>query len=365
MAASLTKRERVMRAINFQEVDRIPTYDILVNDGVIEHYAGEKLNPANGLRVKAKATARCLDMTRAPFGPGKDGRITNEDGLTYQTERWTTWIVERPFNTPEELAEWVKEKIVRLRKWQPDAAFVEEAHEHVRRLQAFYAAGAEVREDIPVLVIESPAGLDQTYAVCGLELFSMLMAYEPELTQEWIEEVHQAELRRVRAIADPRLMPVVLTFDDMASKNGPLFRPDWLRQYHFPRLKRLVDEWHSHDTVCLFHSDGNLMPILDDLVAAGIDGLNPLETMAGMSITEVRKHYPDRLFLTGGIDVSQLLPFGTPEEVRARCLEAIKEAEGVGYFLGSTTELEPCVPVENAVTMYETPALLAAGKLKI
>ena len=100
-------------------------------------------------------------------------------------------------------------------------------------------------------------------------------------------------------------------------------------------------------------SDGNLWSVLDDLVAAGIDGLNPLEVMAGMTVKRVRQHYPE-LCLTGGIDVSQLLSFGTPDEVRAVCRQTVADAGGVGYFLGSSTELHWDVRLENAVAMFET-----------
>lgn len=359
MSATLTRRERVMRTIRFQPVDRIATYDILENDGVIEHYAGEPATPINGDRVKGKAIGRCLDMTRMPEGPRKEALLDSENGLRYKIERWTTWIVERPFHDLETLIPWIKRHIAQLNAWQPDAEFIASFHEYIRRHQLFFAAGCEVRDDVPVLVMPSHVGVDHMHSLVGLELFSLLTMCEPDLMEEWFESIHQAELRRVHAVADAALMPIVLTHDDIASKNGPLFSPDWLRRYEIPRLKALVNAWHAHDTICLFHSDGNLMPILDDLVSTGIDGLNPLETLAGMSIHEVRARYGDRLFLTGGIDVSQLMEHGTPEEVRARCQEAIAEADGMGYFLGSTTEILPSLPPENAIAMLETPKLLA------
>ncbi|MCL5269909.1 MAG: hypothetical protein M1457_04985 [bacterium] len=358
MKAKLTKRERALRTIRFEEVDRIATYDILDNDGAIAHYAGEPVDPVNGARVKCKAIARCLDMTRMLGGPNAPGRQTDADGFVWQIEPWTSWIVERPFNDLESLVAWVKEKIVRLRQYQPGAAEARHFHEYLLRHQAYLGMGCERRGDLPVVVIESGVGVDAAYSRCGLELFSMLVCFEPELADEWIEEQNLAEIRRVRAIARPDLIPVALTYDDLASKNGPLFAPDWIRQHHIPRLKRLVEAWHARDTYCLYHSDGNLMPILDDLVSTGIDGLNPIETCAGMSIAEVRRRHP-RLFMAGGIDVSQLLPHGTPRQIRARCLEAIAEADGVGYFLGSTTEIIPAVPAANVVAMLETPKVLA------
>lgn len=356
MNEKLTKRERALRTIRFEDVDRIAIYDILDNDNGIEYYSGEKPTPINGDRVKGKAIGRCFDMTRMPRGPKAERMNTDEDGYTWQVNRWTSWIVKHPYRDFEEFIAWARKKVERLNQWQPTAEFVETFHENIRRHQAYFAMGAENRDDIPILTIESPVGPDRIYTRCGLEMFTHLMFNEPALMDEWIEAQNQMEIRRVHAIADPKLLPVVLTHDDIASKNGPFFNPNWIRQYEIPRLKRLVDAWHQHDTYCLFHSDGNLMTILDDLVGTGIDGLNPLETCAGMSISEVRKKHP-KLFLTGGIDVSQLLPNGTPEEVRARCLEAIEEAGGKGYFLGSTTEILPTVPTENIVAMLETPLL--------
>jgi uroporphyrinogen-III decarboxylase len=60
------------------------------------------------------------------------------------------------------------------------------------------------------------------------------------------------------------------------------------------------------------------------------------------------------LFLAGGIDVSQLLTYGTPDEVRATCRQAIEDTRGVGYFMGSSTELHWDVRLENAIAMFET-----------
>jgi uroporphyrinogen decarboxylase len=169
----------------------------------------------------------------------------------------------------------------------------------------------------------------------------------------YLDARNQSEIRRVETIADPTILPIALTYDDIAYKTSTLVSPKWLRKYWVPRLKRLVDAWHARDTLCLYHSDGNLWSILDDLVYAGIDGLNPLEVLAGMTVKEVRKKYP-QLFLTGGIDVSQLLSLGTPEEVREVCQQTIREANATGYFIGSSTELHWGVKPENAIAMFET-----------
>ena len=104
----------------------------------------------------------------------------------------------------------------------------------------------------------------------------------------------------------------------------------------------------------MFHSDGYLMEIMPDLMETGIDGLNPIEVCAGMSIKEVKDLYGDKIFIAGGIDVSQLLPFGTAEEVREACEQAIRDTGGIGFLMGSSTELHNAVPLENFHAMVET-----------
>jgi hypothetical protein len=350
----LTKRERVMRTVRFQETDRVPVYDILQNDPVIEHYGGERLTVENGDRVKSVAVACTLDMTRMPTGPDTPRTERNGDGLLIQYERWTLWIIGRPFDDVPTAAEWIKGQIKKANAQVYDRAYAERFHRDLQGwLDRYAAADPTGRGDPTVMVVESGVGLTEMYWQIGMELFAYLCADEPALIDEWLDARNRAELRRVAAIADPRLIPIVLSYDDIAYKPAPLFSPVWLRRFWVPRLKKLNAAWHDRDTVCLFHSDGNLFPILDDLVAAGIDGLNPLEVLAGMSVGKVRERYPN-LFLTGGIDVSQLLSFGTPDDVRAACRQAIAEANGRGYFLGSTTELHWDVKLENAVAMFET-----------
>ncbi len=351
---SLTKRERVLRTVRFEETDRVPLYDILENDAVIEHYAGEPLTVANGDVVKGRAIGRILDMTRMASGPSAPGHYRQENGIELDQERWTTWIVSRPWSDTPGLLEWIRDEIRRTDALIYDRAYGDKFHENIRWRQGLFAAGDPTgRNDPTVLVIESGVGLTEMYWQVGMEDFSYLMADQPDLVEEWLDARHRAELRRVAAIVDPALIPIALTYDDIAYKNSTLFSPAWLRRLWAPRLARLVAAWHDRDVYCLFHSDGKLWGVLDDLVAAGIDGLNPLEVIAGMTVGEVRRRYP-QLFLTGGIDVSQLLPLGTLEEVRAACRAAIAEADGRGYFLGSTTELHWDVPLENAAAMFET-----------
>lgn len=105
----------------------------------------------------------------------------------------------------------------------------------------------------------------------------------------------------------------------------------------------------------IFHCDGNLMDILDDLVEAGIDGLNPIDTSADMDIGFIKQKYGDKLILVGNVDGSRILPFGTPEEVREEVGSCIKKASpGGGHLIQcGCGELMPDVPLENALAYFD------------
>ncbi len=349
----LTKRERVMRTMRFGETDRPPLYDIFQNDAIIEHYSGGKLATGNGARLTGLAVGAVLGMTRMAGGPIENpGVISTPDGWEHRLERWTGWITKRPFHDEVGCAVFIKQQIQHFSQVEHGQATRDHFHAYVRERQACFAEG-DPDGDPTVLIVESLPGLTHVYSTATHELLAYLLADQPGLIEEWMEALTQAELKRIAAIADPELIPLALTADDLAFKTSLLFSPAWLRQVFMPRLKRLNDAWHERGTLCIFHSDGNLWPILDDLIATGIDGLNPLERLADMHPRELRQAYPN-LVLTGGIDVSQLLTFGSVEEVQEAVLDAIEATDGRGYFPGSTTELHWDVNLQNAITMFDT-----------
>lgn len=346
--------------MRLQDTDRVPLYDLLLCDAAIEYFSGEKLPPlaetpevrATVDRMTGVAISRMLDATRSSsFGPLVDSECTNEFGFRYHVDarEKTSWIVERPFHDVRGATEYLKRKIVRLEQ-QTAQIKAHPGQYRENHARAFAEVQARLGDTVHLLTAQG-VGLDDVRVELGLELFSYVDVDEPGLISEALEAHTELNLAICHAIADATLSPAVLTYGDIAYKHKLLHSPAWLRREFFPRLKRLNDAWHEHGLLCLFHSDGYLMDIMDDLVAAGIDGLNPLETVAGMDLATVRRQYP-RLFLAGGIDMSQLLSNGTPEQVREVCRQAIRDV-GPGFLMGSTTEADNSCRVENLVAMYE------------
>ena len=358
----MTKRERVVRTMALQETDRVPVYDVLRNDAAFAHFSRETLprlaedpeTVAELGRIAAKATGAMCDMTRSVgFGPVVAKEWTDELGIFWRSDprEKTLWIAAKPFDDVPGAAAFVEQYREKSRKSLRDLEANPSGFRDNWR-QGFLRTQTELGDAVNLLALQG-VGLDDIRVRLGLELFAYVDADQPGLIGAFLEAHTDYQVAVCHAIADPELSPCVLTYGDIACKARLLHSPEWLRREFFPRLRRINDAWHEHGIKCLFHSDGYLMEIMDDLIETGIDGLNPIETVAGMDLKEVKDTYGDRLFLAGGIDMSQLMSRGSPEEVREVCRQAIRDAYP-GYFIGSTTEADNSCRLDNILAMVET-----------
>ncbi len=354
MAAFVTKRERVLRTIRSLEVDRAPAFDMVSNEALIELVAGEPLTVENGDRIKGIAIGRTLDLTCQPHGPKRPSLVRQPNGLVVQQEPWTEWVEYRPFSDIPSTVEWIKKEIESTRAHSYNQAYAETMRAEVQRHLAYFAEGDPNQQNDPtVLALYSGVGLKEMVWMVGQDKFMRLMDNHEALLEEWLEARNQRELARVAALADPRLTPVVVIYDDIGADIGIRYTPEWLRSLWLPRLKRLVDAWRQRETATLFRANGSIAPFLTDLVSSGIDGLHLSDVGDGLTLLEVRRRYPN-LFLSGGINSRQLLSYGLIDEVREVCLSALRATNGVGYFMGSTHGLNWEARPENALAMFET-----------
>jgi uroporphyrinogen decarboxylase len=149
-------------------------------------------------------------------------------------------------------------------------------------------------------------------------------------------------------------LDVLIVEDDIADKNTTLVSPQHFTEFINPYNRELVDRAHEMGIKVVRHSDGNLWPILDILIESGYDGLNPLEPQAGMSLGKVKEYCGDRLCLLGNIDCQELLPNGTPDQVRDAVKQAVADAgAGGGLIICSSNTLHPGVHPENCIAMFE------------
>jgi uroporphyrinogen decarboxylase len=154
------------------------------------------------------------------------------------------------------------------------------------------------------------------------------------------------------------LVDVVSEADDYATQTSQLISPRMFRRIFKPRLQTLFARIHelAPRAKLFFHSDGNIRPILPDLIEIGIDILNPVHiTATGMEPAALKRDFGrDVCFWGGGVETQTVLPFGTPQEVRdnvRRNVDAL--APGGGYVFNTIHNIQADVPPENIVAMLE------------
>jgi uroporphyrinogen decarboxylase len=141
--------------------------------------------------------------------------------------------------------------------------------------------------------------------------------------------------------------------DDIAHTGGLIVHPDVLRAHVFPWNKRIGELVRASGRPYLYHSDGRLYDVIDDLLECGFQALHPCEP-ASMDIARLKREYGGRLCLCGNIDLDSTLTMGTPADVEEEVKMRIRTiAPGGGYCCGASNSVPEYVPFENYVAMIE------------
>jgi uroporphyrinogen decarboxylase len=174
----------------------------------------------------------------------------------------------------------------------------------------------------------------------------------PDLVRELIEVTLSHDIRAMQRLVQAGV-DVVIFGDDYADKNGPLMSPRHFKEFILPGLKRCVDAAHKAGAYVIKHTDGNIMPILDDYLSLGAACFQSVDPMAGMDIAEVKRRCHGKLALMGNVQCS-LLQDGPREAIRQSALYCLENAApGGGYIFGTSNTIFPGMPLANYEYMLE------------
>jgi len=190
----------------------------------------------------------------------------------------------------------------------------------------------------------------------------MLLASEPATAHRLLDtlvEVHLANLERFLGAVGPYI-DVILFGDDLGMQHGPQLSPAMYREFFQPRHRLLWQRAKQLAPVKVnLHSCGAIAPLLDDLIAAGMDAVNPVQTSAtGMGAAHLKATYGARLCLWGGgCDTQVVLPKQTPAEVRDHVLRNLAIlAPGGGFVFQQVHNIMADVPPANVIAMFDAVA---------
>lgn len=193
----------------------------------------------------------------------------------------------------------------------------------------------------------------RTWRLMGLETFSLTLYDNPELVEAVWNRAGEMMLEVWRKMASYDFVDAFVFNDDIAFRTSLFVAPEILRKYHFPWLEQLAEIARSRSAPLIYHTDGVLWEVMDDIIACGVNAIHPVEALA-MDIREVKERYGNKLCLIGNLCLTGPLALGTPAQVEEEVKRLLREvAPGGGFCLGSGNSIPDYVPFENYVAMNQ------------
>jgi len=213
------------------------------------------------------------------------------------------------------------------------------------------------------IAIVPGVGLRQPRGIRDIEEWYVSTVTRPAYVRAVFErqtEVALQNLERLYAAVGDRVAIIQTNGSDFGTQNGPFCGSRTYRDLYLPFQQRVNGWIHAHTPWKTFmHCCGGIEPLLELIVEAGFDILNPVQCSArGMDPADLKRRFGGRLvFWGGGVDTQKTLPFGTPQEVRDEVRERIETfAPGGGFVFSSIHNVQAMTPVENLLAMFETVA---------
>jgi uroporphyrinogen decarboxylase len=401
----MTSRERVRKAINFQETDRVPI-DIggavvsgICIDAYVDLVRHLKLNL--GLPIvynQGGMLARIAEPVRRRLhsdvieleNPATAWGLENKDWKPWKTGPGNTVLMPGGFNPVVDKRGYIYIKDAKgtpLAYMPPGGLYFERAcettmsdnvekmdpqdwanslplysEEHLRQLEET-AKNLYENTDYSIQGGFLKGGLGSNGIFAGQTICTWLctLVAEPEYAFSVLQATSE------RAVEDLKLYlqavgkyidTILVSGTDFGTQKGELFRPEIFRDLYVPNIRRITDYIHSHTQAkAMYHSCGSNFNIMEHFIEAGVDIFNPVQTSAAnMDPTQLKKRFGNRIvFWGGGVDTQAVLPRGTPDDVRRQVGERIKIfAPGGGFVFSTGHNIQYGVPPENVLVMVDT-----------
>lgn len=339
----MTKKERVMAAIRHQETDRVPKGELHIEGELANRLLGREYPLTYECFERERDIRALLRMDLVNVGEWPQWEVPSDDGKAVWMQTVYGQIYEKGKNSLHLVKPAVEDIEEAQRYVKPDSSKV--TGEIVRRF---------ARETDLFVFAQIGGPVTQLDEMFTMEDFMVYSLTNTEEMHSIAEKVMEYELEKARIFLDNGADAIVIG-DDVAFNSGVFLPPHIMQQNVYPFWKQAVSEIKKYRDVPVFlHSDGNISAILDEIVAAGFDGLQSLQPSAGVDIAQVKKMYGDRLCLWGNIDLDYVMCFGSTEEVKKTVRDTVKTAgAGGGLILSTCNTMITSIPDENIFAMMD------------
>lgn len=196
---------------------------------------------------------------------------------------------------------------------------------------------------------------ETAWALRGYERMLSDLALNPDLAEQILDIPYHYHLTAAKKLTEMGV-DMIWTGDDVGAQNAMLISPRMWRRFFKPRMANFIAELKAINpqVKVAYHSDGNIYPIIPDLIEIGLDVLNPIQP-ASMDPAKLKTEYGDKLCFWGSMDEQHTLPFGSADDVRNEVLHRLKTiGKNGGLILGPTHHVQLDTPMENFWTMVNT-----------
>jgi len=346
MKCVVTSRERVLTALSHREPDRIPVTLAYEQPEVILQRYG---------KLPIDLPMRQDIYTVAPWHSAPPATVREQyyHDIDLPADTWIDgWGVARSLSSSGESLRTVGP----LRKAENIADIEAFPWPDVGSVRCVTDLRAQVddlhRQELAVVGVGGSI-FEYSWYMFGMDRLMMALVSDPDVALRLFDKITERLIVSASHCASAGA-DILRLGDDIADQRGMMIAPELWRATLKPRLASIIASARSiqPDMPVLYHSDGNVSAVIDDLIEVGVTILNPVQPEA-LDPFEVKRRYGDRLSLWGAVGTQTVFPFYTPEEVRCTVRQYCSAlGEGGGYVIGPTHSLERDVPWENIEAFY-------------
>jgi uroporphyrinogen decarboxylase len=355
----MNARERVQTTLNHETPDRCPMQisftpefsqrlrqDMKLNnqDGHNPHGGGNTYDLERHLQEDLLLTsvgwANCYYQDNQP-----GNKYTDDWGITWQVVEYKTKFGNGIYT---EVCEFPLADDIKIDSYTPPNPDNPNLYKEAESLLKTYGSSHYIVGVTVTTIFET------AWALRGLEQMLMDFLVDPDLAKKILDIPYQFHLEAAKKLVKMGV-DMVWTGDDVGSQNGMIIDPETWRQFLKPKMATFFAELKAinPNVKIAYHSDGNIEPIIPDLIDIGLDVLNPIQP-ASMDPTKLKKLYGDKLCFWGTIDEQHTLPFGSPRDVINEVEDRIKNVgKNGGLIIGPTHHVQLDTPVENFWAMHK------------
>lgn len=338
----MKSRDRVLMTIEHEQPDRVPVCATFVPE--IEKILKEKYHPDGDLGVT-------LGNDMIKISSGLENSFYYSSDPTYVCPYGITWK-----NIKNQTGHFTE--IIR----HPLAGAEQNIYDYVMPdptkatdvLDAVKAAVTRYGKDKWIIGSCQCSVFEAAWYLRGLETFMMDLAMEEDYAYTLLDKVMQYPLQMGLQFIDLGVDMVWLG-DDIATQQNMMISPAMWRKDLKPRYADMFAAFRKRnpDIKICYHSCGNLQAVVDDLVEIGLDVLNPIQPLA-MNPAQFKKRFGKNLTMYGTLDIQNIMPFGTPEDVRKEVKNLISDcAPGGGFILSPAHHIQSDTSIANIEAFYQ------------